>query len=433
MPRKSHAATGASSRSCAGAEGHPRKKRLTDLADPRRGLLLTLLKAGLERVDGRRCVRERLTRAPLAGPVWLAAVGKAAAAMALGARDALGDSLARGLVITRDGHAPEELLGASSIEVLASSHPVPDARSLSAGARLLEWVEALPAAVQPLFLISGGASSLVEVLRAGTTLADLEAFTARELAAGTAIGELNARRIGLSRIKGGRLTAHLAGRPARALFVSDVPGDDPAVIGSGLLGPASEGPDRVQREVVASVEDAVAGAAEAARACGLRVHTAARRFDDDALRLAARFSHELRLTESAVCVWGGESTVQLPPHPGKGGRNQHLALAAARLLAGQSDLMLLAAGTDGTDGVTEDAGGLVDADSCARVALGGLDVDLCLRGADSGSALEASGDLVHLGPTGTNVGDLVIGLKLTAEVARRLPGGGRDVPRPRVL
>jgi hydroxypyruvate reductase len=111
-------------------------------------------------------------------------------------------------------------------------------------------------------------------------------------------------------------------------------------------------------------------------------------------------------------VWAGESTVQLPPTPGQGGRNQHLALAAAKLIAGQSDLLLLAAGTDGTDGVTPDAGAVVDADSCARVALAGLDPDSCLQQADSGTALAASGDLVHTGPTGTNVGDLVIGLKL---------------------
>jgi glycerate 2-kinase len=367
----------------------------------------------------------------LSGPVWLAAVGKAAPAMALGAHDALGQRIVHSLIITREGHAAPELLGRHGVEVIASSHPIPDERSLAAGARLLQWVEALPADAQPLFLISGGASSLVEVLREGTTLADLESFTAAELAAGTAIGELNARRIALSSIKGGRLTARLAGRAARALFVSDVPGDDPAVIGSGLLGPANAGADRVQRLIVASVEQAVAGAAAAARARGLTVQRQAPRFDGDALRLAARFAHELRLTGSAVCVWGGESTVQLPPHPGRGGRNQHLALAAARLIAGQTDLALLAVGTDGTDGVTEDAGALVDADSCARVALGGLDVDRCLQSADSASALATSGDLVHLGPTGTNVGDLVIGLKLTAEAAARLPAarhGGRPPP-----
>jgi glycerate 2-kinase len=423
----SRAAHAAGSKWCAGAE-------LTSSADPRRALLLTLLQAALEAVDGRRCVREALRGdASCGAPVWVAAVGKAAPAMALGAHDALGGRIAALLVITRSGHAPAELLGLPGAEVIASAHPVPDQRSLAAGARLLEWVETLPPDAEPLFLISGGASSLVEVLREGLKLADLEAFTTRELAAGTAIAALNAQRMALSRIKGGRLTARLAGRSARALYVSDVPGDDPALIGSGLLGLASEGPDRVTRTVVASVEQALAGAAAAAHALGLGVHTGGRRFDEDAVRLAARCAHELRLSASAVCMWGGESTLQLPPHAGRGGRNQHLALAAARLIAGQADLMLLAAGTDGTDGVTEDAGALVDAESCARVALAGMDVDRCLATADSAAALAASGDLVHTGPTGTNVGDVVIGLKISAAAAAGLPGAARGGARSRML
>jgi glycerate 2-kinase len=426
-PPSSRAAHAAGSKWCAGAE-------LSSSGDPRRALLLTLLQAALEAVDGRRCVREALRgEATSAAPVWVAAVGKAAPAMALGAHDALGGRIARLLIITRTGHAPVELERLPGAEVIASAHPVPDQRSLAAGARLLQWVETLPPEAEPLFLISGGASSLVEVLREGLNLADLEAFTTRELAAGTAIAALNTQRMALSRIKGGRLTARLGGRSARALYVSDVPGDDPALIGSGLLGPASEGPDRVTRTVIASVEHALAGAAAAARALGLEVHTAARRFDEDAVRLAARCAHELRLSASAVCLWGGESTVQLPPHAGRGGRNQHLALAAARLIAGQADLMLLAAGTDGTDGVTEDAGALVDAESCARVALAGMDVDRCLATADSAAALAASGDLVHTGPTGTNVGDVVIGLRLSAAAAAGLPGAARGGARSRML
>jgi hydroxypyruvate reductase len=130
-----------------------------------------------------------------------------------------------------------------------------------------------------------------------------------------------------------------------------------------------------------------------------------------------RFAHELLLSPAQLCVWGGESTVQLPEHPGHGGRNQHMALAAARLIAGHPELLLLAAGTDGSDGVTEDAGALVDGDSCARLALAELDADRCLAQADSGRALAASGDLVHTGPTGTNVGDLVVGLKLSVDAA----------------
>ena len=377
---------------------------------------MALLAAGLARVDGRSCVRGALAAAaPTAAsaPVRVAAIGKAAPAMALGAHDALGARIVDTLVITRAGHAPPELLARGNIELHEGAHPVPDQRSLTAGARLLEWVRQLPAASVPLFLISGGASSLVEVLAEGVSLEALLSLNVQGLAADIPIGELNARRRAISRIKGGRLAAELHGRPAWALFVSDVPGDDPAVIGSGLLGPAPGG-DAVQRLIVASVDDAVAAVAAAARRLDLLVRAPPGRFADSATRLAARFAHELHLAPEQLLVWGGESTVQLPPSPGRGGRNQHLALAVAKLIAGHPELLLLAAGTDGTDGVTEDAGALVDAETCARIALAELDADRCLQRADSGTALEASGDLVHTGPTGTNVGDLVIGLKLPA-------------------
>jgi hydroxypyruvate reductase len=138
------------------------------------------------------------------------------------------------------------------------------------------------------------------------------------------------------------------------------------------------------------------------------------------MRLAVRFSHELHLSTVDVRIWGGESTVQLPEHPGRGGRNQHLGLATARIIAGHPDLLLLAAGTDGTDGATDDAGALVDAETCARLTLANIDTEASLRAADSGTALAAAGDLVHTGPTGTNVGDLVIGLKLSVQAARDL-------------
>jgi glycerate 2-kinase len=415
----------ASSKWCAGAE-------LTADSDPRRRLLLALLDAGLKRVDGRRCVREALTALqPQPERVWLAAIGKAAAAMALGAHDALGPAIERTLLITRDAPGGE-LAGGGPFEILLGSHPVPDERSLEAGERLLAWVEAMPAAAYPLFLISGGASSLVEVLAPGATLEQLQALTREALAAEVAICELNERRAALSRIKGGQLAARLRGRRARALFVSDVPQDDPALIGSGLMGAAPGAPDSVERQVVASVDHAVEAVAAAASTWELRVQASARRFAGSAPRLAARFAHELRLADAELCVWGGESTMLLPEHPGRGGRNQHLALAAARLIAGHADLMLLAVGTDGTDGVTEDAGALVDAETCARLALAELDADQCLQQADSGRALAASGDLVHTGPTGTNVGDLVIGLKLTAAAARDLTER-RGSARPRVL
>lgn len=395
---------------------------LAGASDPRRALLLELLQAGLRAVDGRSCVRAALAgELPDAGtPVWVAAVGKAAASMARGAHEALGSAVGHTLLITRDAQSAALLAARPDVQIVIGAHPLPDERSLAAGAQLLAWVETLPPQALPLFLISGGASALVEVLREGATLQDLQALTREALAQDVAIGELNARRIGISRIKGGRLTARLGGRPGRALFISDVPHDDPAVIGSGLLGPASEGADRIVRRVVASSEQAVAAVVARARELGLSVQPPGRRFADSATRLAARFAHELHLSAAQVCVWAGESTVALPAQPGRGGRNQHLALAAARLIAGHADLALLAAGTDGSDGVTEDAGALVDADTCARLSIAELDADACLRQADSAAALAASGDLVHTGPTGTNVGDLVIGLKLSAAAARAL-------------
>ena len=388
--------------------------------DSRRRLLRDLFQAGLTRVDGRRCVADALydhSRLTGGRKVWVAAVGKAAASMALGAHDVLGASIGRVLVITKDDHITPEVSRLPGIELYESAHPIPDERSLVAGKRLMQWVDELPPEADPMFLISGGASSLVEVLEDGLTLQDLEKLNAGGLAQGVAIGELNARRSSLSRIKGGRLTARLHGRPAHAMFISDVPGDDPDVIGSGLLGQLKGTVDSVRRDIVASVSDAMEAVRLAAGERGLGATAAVRRFDGDAVRLATRFAHELCLNEAQVCVWGGESTVQLPPNPGRGGRNQHLALAVAKLICGQPKLALLAAGTDGTDGPTQDAGAIVDGETFSRISLAGLDADECLARADANPALAASGDLIHTGPTGTNVGDLVIGLNVSPETA----------------
>jgi glycerate 2-kinase len=388
----------------------------------RRQLLLHLFQAGLASVDGRACVANALTRTSTRLPeeparFAVAAVGKAAPSMALGAYDVLGNAIDAMLVITKDDHATPEVRHLPHVEIYESAHPIPDERSLVAGERLLRWVDELPAHTEPLFLISGGSSSLVEVLDTGVTFKDLEDLNARGHAEGVPIGELNARRMRLSRIKGGRLAQRLDRRRARALFISDVPGDDPAVIGSGLMGPAPGGGDHVDRLIVASVSRAVDAVRAAALSWGMTVSEGGRRFDDDASRLAIRFAHELLLNDANVSVWGGESTLQLPARPGLGGRNQHLALAAAKLIAGQSDLALLAAGTDGTDGPTEDAGAVVDGETFSRISLAGVDPVACLANADSNPALAAAGDLLHTGPTGTNVGDLVIGLKMSADEA----------------
>lgn len=378
--------------------------------------MLALLWRALESVDGRRAVRAAFFEAGATlGRCRAFAVGKAAAAMWLGARDALGGRLDGGLVITAMGDPiRREAARAAGAEVLTAAHPLPDERSLAAGRRLLDALRILPADVEPLLLISGGASSLVESPRPGVTLDALREVAARGLAGGLPITELNRRRAALSLLKAGGLTRALGDRPALALFVSDVPADDPAVIGSGLLAPLPG--DRVERRVVATIDDALravaAAAATAPALASLPVRVESQRLDGDAALAGARLGSMLRQAPPGLYVCGGETTVTLPASPGRGGRNQHLALAAAAELRGQHGAVLLACATDGVDGASNDAGALVDGGSWQRALDGGIDPARALAAADSGRALEAAGDLLHTGPTGTNVGDIVIGLKL---------------------
>jgi glycerate 2-kinase len=381
------------------------------VADPRT-CLLDLFRIALDAVDGRGAVRRALARESAgAADRWRAfAVGKAAASMWCGASDALGPRLDGGLVIVPDGDVFAAQARALGAEVLHAAHPFPDARSLAAGARLLDAVARLPEGVQPLFLISGGSSSLVEVLRDGVDLAQARALGAAGLAEGVPIGELNRRRATVSQLKGGGLTARLQARPALALFISDVPADDPAVIGSGLL--AARPGDRVERRIVASLAQALDAVEAEAQRDGLAVTRLANRLDGEAAAQGERLARLLVAGPAGLLLAGGETTVTLPVNPGRGGRNQQLALAAAMQLAGRSDVALLACGTDGIDGASPDAGALVDGGTCAGIRDAGLDPSRQLASADAGTALEAAGDLVHTGPTGTNVCDIVLGLKL---------------------
>ena len=387
-------------------------------------------------------MREHLRDVPLAGEWHVVAIGKAAGAMALGALDMLGPRLRDGCVIAPVGHAPPELLAAGcELRVIYGSHPVPDASSLVAGDEVVRYVRALPPGAPLLFLISGGASSLVEWPVPGIELEDLQRLNRWALGSGAPIATVNAARRRLSQLKGGGLAALAGRRAALALMISDVPGDDPRTIGSGLLhAPGNFGsaslaalpPEiaelvaradagrppvgrvpRVPVKMVASLRMACLAAAAAAQNYGLRARIGRSRFAGDAGMLGEKFAASLgRLPRQTVMIHGGESTVSLPPQPGRGGRNQHLALAAAMTLEARqrTDCWLLAAGTDGIDGITNDAGALVDARTCARGRDAGCDPRASLAWADSGTFLEASGDLLHTGPTLTNVGDIILGL-----------------------
>ncbi len=402
--------------------------------------LTGIFNAGLARVRGREAVHEYFAaHPPPPAPVHLVAVGKAASAMAAGALDVLQERVVGGLVITKHGHVDDDLARHPDVRCIESDHPVPGAASLEAGAALLDC---LGSWARPgnrfLFLLSGGASSLVEVLAGGLRPDGLERLTRDLLENGLDIARMNTVRRAVSRIKGGRLAPYLNGCPALNLLISDVPGDDPGVVGSGLLTPVREtfSPDDYPAPVAAALQNIravpvpeesafaaiethiIARLADARQAClrragalGYDAANPADFLDGDAGDTALEVCRRLCEGRRGVLILGGETLMQLPENPGRGGRNQHLALSAATAIQGRDDVFLLAAGTDGTDGPTDAAGGLVDGGTVARGEHAGLSAADCLARADSGTFLEAAGDLVITGPTGTNVMDLVIGLK----------------------
>ncbi len=361
-------------------------------------LALEFWRAGVAAVDGYLATLNATQTVDR--PDQIVAVGKAAGAMARAAAERFGD--VPSLVVTKDGHGddlPEH------IAVFEASHPVPDIRSLTAGRVLRETVEHLPPASHLLLLVSGGASSLAEDLVAGKTLDDLEALNRMLLADGLDIGAMNKERRKLSRIKGGGLLAHFPGARATVLAISDVPGDDLGVIGSGIGALPETHGFEAQTSIIASNAHARDAAALAAQQAGLEVLANEEAMHDDYLSVAARIGARLRQMPKGVLVFGGEPTVILPDNPGRGGRNQALALALAREIAGQSGVTVIVGGTDGTDGPTDAAGAIVTGETWTEEA------EDYLRRADSGSFLDKAGALLVTGPTGTNVMDLVIAIR----------------------
>lgn len=394
--------------------------------------LLTVYQAALAAVEGRRLVAEALASMPRPAPLRLVSIGKAAASMALGAHQTLGQAVQAGLVITKHGHGLDSL----PYEILEAGHPQPDEASLRAGERLLAFIKEAGPGRDWLFLISGGASALVEVLPQGLDLEGLRQANHWLLGSGLSIDEMNRVRKGLSLIKGGRLASYLDGARVWNWLLSDVPGDDPATIGSGLLVadpvrppgpelalpdfltralqrvPAAPAPDEslfrsIGTRILGNNRTALEAAAQAARGLGVpvRLHDAPL---DGPVESAARRIIEALSRSPGLHLFGGETTVVLPQTPGRGGRNQHLALLLAREIMG-TELAVLCAGTDGSDGPTGDAGARVDGGSRERGDLhypGGIEA--ALSGFDAGTYLAESGDLLRTGPTGTNVMDLVL-------------------------
>lgn len=408
-----------------------------------KSLLYRSFKAGLAAVDPARVVPPALPEPPRGRTVVVGA-GKAAAAMARAVEEAWRGPL-EGLVVTRYGHA----LPTERLEVVEAAHPVPDAAGRAAAKRMLELARGLGPEDLLLCLISGGGSALLALPAEGLTLEDKQAVSRALLASGAAIGEMNCLRKHLSAIKGGRLAA--AAAPARVvtLAISDVPGDDPAVIASGPTVPdptafsdaravlekyGIEPPPSVARlleeakdetpkpgdarlansefRLVARPQDMLEAAALVAREAGVAPLILGDAIEGEAREVAkvmAAIARQVRLhgqplPPPCLLLSSGETTVTLRGK-GRGGRNSEFQLALALALDGQKDIYALACDSDGIDGSEDNAGALVTPDSLARAAALGLSPKVALAENDAYGFFSALGDLVITGPTLTNVND----------------------------
>ncbi len=395
-----------------------------------------LFGVALGAADPAAAVRRALSAGDLpGGAVRVLALGKAARAMAGAALAALGERVVEALVISHAGGAGA-LPGA---RVMVAGHPVPDGAGLRAGRAAESFLARAGAGEVVLVLVSGGGSALVPAPVAGLTLQDKAAATEAMLAGGLAIGEMNAVRQHLSRLKGGGMARLAAPAQVVALILSDVVGDDLRVVASGpTVAPVmARGaavamlrerglwgamPAPVRAALVQQVPAAPAAVAEnrliggngmaldavAAAAPGAEVWS--RALVGDVGAAADWLVGPIRAARAGpvLALCGGETTVTLRG-AGKGGRNQELALRVAAGMAGVSrPWLFLSGGTDGRDGPTDAAGGLVDGGTLARIGAAGGDWRALLADNDSHRALGLAGDLLITGPTGTNVADIQI-------------------------
>jgi hydroxypyruvate reductase len=410
-----------------------------------RETLVALYRSALASVHAGRAVARALPALlPPDGAVRVLAAGKAACSMARAGRELLGARLRGGAVHTCAGHAS----AVDGLLVREAGHPLPDSRSVAAAEEALALAGSLAADETLLVLLSGGASALWCAPAAGLELEDKRAVTDALLRRGAAIAELNAVRKHLSRIKGGLLARAAGPGQVLSLAVSDVRGDRPDVIGSGptvpdstsfadalavlerhaLLasvprsartylegGAAGRQPETARAaelgatryRVIASLGDALAAAASQARARGIALRELGASLYGDVGDLARELAQRVRESRDVLIVAGGEPEVRVRG-PGRGGRCQELAARLALELEGEPGWLALCAGSDGTDGSSPAAGALVDPGSLGRARSAGLDVRECLARSDSFALLSASGDVLHTGPTETNVADLVL-------------------------
>ena len=412
----------------------------TALTDPP-GFLRALFDRAVAVADPMQTLAAHLPPRP-DGRCVVVGAGKASARMAEAVEAAWGPC--EGLVITRYGHARP----CRGIEIVEAAHPVPDEAGRAATERMLHLLDGLGAGDTVLALISGGASALLEQPAGAMTLADTQAVNDALLASGVAIGHMNVIRKHLSRVKGGQLAA--AAHPARmlALLISDVPGDDPAMIGSGptvgeagtsaqaralvtrygidlpatawavleaetgVIPPGDPRLAAVETVIYAAPSHSLAAAADLARGEGIRVEMLGDAIEGEARDVARshatlareRQAHLAADEAPVVLLSGGELTVTRRGD-GVGGPNAEYALALAMALDGAPGIHAIACDTDGVDGAAEVAGATIAPDTLARARAAGVDPAEALARNDAHGFFGAIGSQVVTGPTLTNVND----------------------------
>ncbi len=418
-----------------------------------REILRRLFDAAIATADPALCVPPYLP-ADDGGRLIVIGAGKASAAMARAVEEHWLGPL-DGLVVTRYGHG----VPCQRIEIVEAAHPVPDAAGEAAAARILGRISGLTANDRVLALISGGGSALLAAPAAGVTLAEKRALTAALLKSGASIGEMNCVRKHLSAIKGGRLAAAAWPASLLTLAISDVPGDDPAVIASGPtvadpttavdalkvldfhgiaipsalrarlesgeLETPKPGDPRLARaefRLVASPRQMLEAAATTARQLGITPLILGDAIEGEAREVGKALAsmaiscgrHGFPAKKPCVLLSGGETTVTLKGDGGCGGRNTEFLLGLALALAGAPDIHALAADTDGIDGSEDNAGAFVGPATLQRARERGLDIRQYLTANDAWGYFSALGDLLVTGPTRTNVNDfraILVGLE----------------------
>lgn len=415
---------------------------MTINAQPRR-FLTDLFHAAIEAADPLKAMAPHLPERPK-GRTIVVGAGKGAAQMAA-ALERLWDEPLEGVVVTRYGYG----CPTRSIEVLEAAHPVPDEAGLSAAERLISTVAGLTADDLVIALVCGGGSALLPAPPEGLTLADEIAVQQSLLASGAPIGAMNTIRKHLSRIKGGRLAAVTRAR-AHTMLISDIPGDDPALVASGPTIPdhrdRQEALDIVARydlalpasvlehlqsakadaprpsdsvfarhthAIIASSSLSLEAAAQAAEKRGIEAVILSDAIEGEAQEIArmhAAIARETRargrpFSAPVVLLSGGETTVTVRNRNGKGGRNSAFALSFALAIEDVEGITLLAADTDGIDGTEDNAGAFVDGGTAERIRKHRLDPARMLADNLSHPALEAADALFVTGPTGTNIND----------------------------